>query len=208
MNGATTWNTTTAARPYNETWCLSSSFCPDPCGPAPNSTEPMAGIGWAGFGLFSCIALGSLYRFTAACVGRSNRRTKIFYFLVVLCAACEAVSQTALCFCGAPTRYSVPFHLYSEQLLLVSFSIIVAMWSAIICARNRKCVMWAFGILNFVGVTFTAYVCWVALNFGVPFWRGDDCPSIWNTTNFAACAYSIQVVLVAAASPEHDNLPC
>ena len=174
----------------NPDWCLSSHYCnaADGCGQI--TVVPTA---WVGVALFGFVVVFSLYRFIAASCGRSNTRTKIFYVLVVLCSMCEIVSQISLGLCGAPTHYSFPFHLFSEQLLLVSFSIIVAMWSAIMCHRNRGCVMWSFVCLNGIGIAFTIYVAIVCFTTNMPFFRGDFCNASMPF-DFNACSYNIQAM--------------
>eukprot|EP00750_Incisomonas_marina_P003231 INCI12946.1.p1 GENE.INCI12946.1~~INCI12946.1.p1 ORF type:complete len:369 (-),score=31.66 INCI12946.1:373-1479(-) len=185
-------NVSTAASSNSTTWCHYKTFCSpvDPCGQREVTTAA-----WVGVGLFAFVVVGAIYRLIVASLGRSNKRTKVFYFLVVLCAACEIVSQVALGFCGAPTHYSFPFHLLSEQLLLVSFSIIVAMWSAIICTRRRTCVIWAFGVLNFIGVAFTIVVAVICFNSNMPRFRGDNCTN-YTLGSFEDCAYNFQAVFL------------
>jgi hypothetical protein len=203
--GTTAAPSTSTAPPANSYWlnatsaspspppiqCHNSSFCAwdYPCG-----TLRVTYLGWVGTCIFGLIAVGALYRFVVASCGRSTVVAKLFYLLVMLCAACESISQLGLAMCGAPTRAAFPCHLFSEQLLLVSFSIIVGMWSTIICARNRKGIMWAFSLLNAVGVTFTAYVTSICVTHNMSFVEGDECK--WGKLSFDACAYNIQAIIL------------
>lgn len=58
----------------------------------------------------------------------------------MISAFLEIVMQAGLIMCAAPSNISFACHIMSEQMLLVSFSMVVLWWSITIC-RQRKCLV-------------------------------------------------------------------